>query len=42
MGEIRIGSGAQGVIFLALLAAGAAAVAAQAPEIKRYLKMKQM
>jgi hypothetical protein len=42
MGEVRIGSGTVGVLFLGILAAAGAAVAAQVPEIKRYLQMRQM
>ncbi len=42
MGEVRIGSGTLGVLFLGILAAAAAAVAAQMPEIKRYMQMRQM
>ena len=42
MSEIRIGPGAQRITLLALLAILALAVAAQLPEIQRYLKMRSM
>ena len=42
MSEIRISPRAQAFGLLALLAGMAAAVAFQAPEIKRYLKIETM
>ncbi|HLM49108.1 MAG TPA: hypothetical protein VK279_01070 [Solirubrobacteraceae bacterium] len=42
MKEIRITPGVQVVGLVALLAAIAAAVATQAPEIQRYLKVRSM
>ena len=42
MSDIRITPTAQLVALLAILAAVGAAMAAQAPEIQRYLKMRQM
>ena len=42
MSEIRIGSGAQKIAGLALLAAAGAAVAAQLPELRRYMKLRAM
>lgn len=40
--QIKIGPRGQLIAVLALLSAVAAAVAAQAPEIQRYLKVKAM
>ncbi len=42
MSEIRISPAAQVVILLAFLAAVAAAIAAQLPELRRYLKIESM
>ncbi len=42
MSEIRISSGAQSAMVLGTVAAVGLAVAAQLPEIKRYLKIKAM
>jgi hypothetical protein len=42
MSEIRIGRGAQFVALAAVLAAIGAAVAAQLPEIRRYLNIRSM
>jgi hypothetical protein len=42
MSDIRISERAQTMTLLALLAAMAAAVVLQYPEIKRYLKIEQM
>lgn len=42
MSEIRIGPKAQALGVLTALGAVAAAVAAQLPEIRRYLKVKAM
>ena len=42
MKEIRIGRGAQLAMGLGMLAAVGAAVAAQLPEIQRYLKIRSM
>jgi uncharacterized protein DUF6893 len=42
MSEIRIGSGAQALLLLALLGGTAAAVSTQLPEIRRYLKVRSM
>lgn len=42
MKEIRISPTAQLVALLAVLGAVAAALAAQAPEVKRYLSMRSM
>ena len=42
MSEIRISPTAQVVGLLAIVAAVAALLAAQAPEIQRYLKVKRM
>lgn len=42
MNEIRIGPGVQVVALLAILAGLGLAVAAQLPEIQRYLKIRSM
>jgi hypothetical protein len=42
MSEIRISERTQTMALLALLAAMAAAIVAQYPELKRYLKIEQM
>ena len=42
MSEIRISRTAQFIALVAVLAGIVAAIAAQAPEIQRYLKMKSM
>ena len=42
MREIRLGPGAQLVVLLAFLAGIGAAVAAQVPEIRRYLNIRSM
>ncbi len=42
MSEIRIGPAAQLVAVLALLGLVGAAVAAQIPELQRYLKIRSM
>jgi hypothetical protein len=42
MREIRISPGTQMVLLAAILAAVAAVLAAQAPELQRYLKIRQM
>lgn len=42
MSEIRISDRAQALAVVALLGAMVAAIAAQYPEIKRYLKIEQM
>ncbi len=42
MNEIRISSGAQQAMVLGTVAVVGLALAAQYPEIKRYLKMKAM
>jgi hypothetical protein len=42
MSEIRINHKAQGVAAVGLAAAVALAMAAQAPEIRRYLKIRAM
>jgi hypothetical protein len=42
MNEITIGTGVQKVLLLALLALLGVAVAAQLPEIQRYLKIRSM
>jgi hypothetical protein len=42
MNEITIGTGVQKAFLLALLALLGMAIAAQLPEIQRYLKIKSM
>jgi hypothetical protein len=42
MNEITIGTGVQKVLLLALVALLGMAVAAQLPEIQRYLKIRSM
>ncbi len=42
MSEITIGRPAQAVLLLAIVGALGALVAAQLPEIKRYLKIRSM
>lgn len=42
MGEIRIGPGAMTLILLGILAVTGAVLASEMPDVKRYLKMKQM
>ena len=42
MGEIRIGPGVSTVLVLAVLAVAGAVLASELPDLKRYLKMKQM
>jgi hypothetical protein len=42
MKEIRVPPAAQIVVLLAFLGAIAAALAGQAPELKRYLKIERM
>lgn len=42
MSEIRISQGTQAVVLLGLVGAILAAVAAQLPELKRYLKIRAM
>jgi hypothetical protein len=42
MNEVRIGPAAQWALVTALLAAVVAVVALQMPEIRRYLKIRQM
>ncbi len=42
MSDIRIGPRAQGIVGLSVLGALVAAVVAQLPEIRRYLKVKRM
>jgi hypothetical protein len=42
MSEIRISPTAQVLVILAVVGAVVAAVAAQLPELRRYLKVKEM
>jgi uncharacterized protein DUF6893 len=42
MNEIRIGQKGQLIMLLAVLGAVAATIAAQLPEIQRYLKVRSM
>lgn len=42
MGEITIGPRGMGMALLGILVAAGALAATQAPEIKRYLKIKEM
>jgi hypothetical protein len=42
MNEITIGTGVQKVLLLALVALLGMAIAAQLPEIQRYLKIRSM
>jgi hypothetical protein len=42
MGEIRIGPGVLAVLLLAVLGIAGAALASELPDLKRYMKIKQM